>query len=212
VRRGLFAVACLLLVPATGFIETSSGVFSSFFAFNYFYLFALGIAYLLLFTLTGSGQQSLLARVLSSRIWFPLAQLSYSAYLVHPTVLIAAYLFVVEADGGLAAHGAGRGAGAGRLCFGVAAVIYLLVERPAMNARTPIRLDRRRLRLSPGHGAQRFVDRRPPRRSRPARDAGALVPRPIRTASGRVGRRPPAAHRELPRRRPPLRFSTARPT
>jgi len=135
VRRVLFAVACLLLVPATGFVETSSGVFSSFFALNYFYLFALGIAYLLLFTLTGSGQQSLLGRVLSSRIWFPLAQLSYSAYLVHPTVLIAVYLFVLKPTAVSPPLALVAGLGLAVLCFGVAAVIYLLVERPAMNAR-----------------------------------------------------------------------------
>jgi peptidoglycan/LPS O-acetylase OafA/YrhL len=135
VRRVLCGVACLLLLPATGFIETSSGVFSSFFAINYFYLFALGIAYLLLFTLTGSGQQSLVTRLLSARIWFPLAQLSYSAYLVHPTVLIAAYLFVLKPMAVSPPVALVAGLGLAALCFGVAAVIYLLVERPAMNAR-----------------------------------------------------------------------------
>jgi len=135
VRRVLFVAACLLLVPATGFVETSSGVFSSFFAINYFYLFALGIAYILFFTLTGSGQRSLVGRVLSARIWFPLAQLSYSAYLVHPTVLIAAYLFVLKPMAVSPPVALVAGLGLAVLCFLVAAVIYLLVERPAMNAR-----------------------------------------------------------------------------
>lgn len=135
-RRLLLGLALLLLVPATGFIETSGrGVFSTWFAFNSAYLFALGIGYVILFTLTDAGRGSVIGRVLSSRMWYPLAQLSYSAYLVHPTVLIAIYLWVLPPAPVSPPVALGIGVLLACVCFGAAAVLYLLVERPAMNAR-----------------------------------------------------------------------------
>ena len=52
-------------------------------------LFALSVMYIIfyvMFSLKGRG--SLLAKALSSRFLFPLAQLSYSAYLIHPFIII----------------------------------------------------------------------------------------------------------------------------
>jgi peptidoglycan/LPS O-acetylase OafA/YrhL len=135
-RRLLLAGAFLLLVPATGFVETQGrGVFSTYFAFNYFYLFALGIGYIILFTLTDSGRRSLVARVLASRVLFPVAQLSYSAYLVHPTVIIAVYLYVFPPTQIAAPMALVAGVALAIVCFSAAAALFLFVERPAMNAR-----------------------------------------------------------------------------
>jgi peptidoglycan/LPS O-acetylase OafA/YrhL len=135
-RRLLLALALLALVPFTGFVETDGrGVFSTYFALNYFYLFALGIAYIILFTLTDGGKRSVVARFLSSRVWFPIAQLSYSAYLVHPTVILTIYLYVLTPTQVDAATALAVGVGLAVLCFAVAALLYLFVERPAMNAR-----------------------------------------------------------------------------
>jgi peptidoglycan/LPS O-acetylase OafA/YrhL len=135
-RRLLLVVALLLLVPASGIVETSGrGVFSAYFVFNYFYLFSLGIAYIILFTLTESGKRSPVAKLLSSRVWYPIAQLSYSAYLVHPTVIIWAYLTLVEPTRISAPAALVVGVGLTLVCFVAAGVLHLLVERPAMNAR-----------------------------------------------------------------------------
>jgi len=135
-RRLLLAGAFLLLVPATGFVETPGrGVFSTYVAFNYFYLFALGIGYIILFTLTESGRRSLVARVLASRVLFPVAQLSYSAYLVHPTVIIAIYLYVFPPTQITAPLALAAGVALAIVCFAAAAAMFLFVERPAMNAR-----------------------------------------------------------------------------
>jgi peptidoglycan/LPS O-acetylase OafA/YrhL len=136
-RRLLLAIALLLLVPASGFVETSGrGVFSAYFAFNSLYLFALGIGYVVLFTLTEAGKRSIAGRVLSSRALYPLATLSYSAYLVHPTIIIALYTYVVTPTRIAPAAALIAGLAIALVCFGAAAVLYLVVERPAMNARS----------------------------------------------------------------------------
>ena len=52
-------------------------------------LFALSVMYIIFYIMFSlKGQGSLLAKSLSSRFLFPLAQLSYSAYLIHPFIII----------------------------------------------------------------------------------------------------------------------------
>jgi len=52
-------------------------------------LFALSVMYIILYVLfSPKGRGSLLAKSLSSRFLFPIAQLSYSAYLIHPFIII----------------------------------------------------------------------------------------------------------------------------
>lgn len=57
-------------------------------------VFSMAIGYLILYSLCETGK-SWLVRLLSSRIWYPVAQLSYSAYLLHLMVimLFAQYLY-----------------------------------------------------------------------------------------------------------------------
>ena len=136
-RRLLLVLAFLVLIPATGIFETQGrGVLSAYFALNYFYLFSLGIAYIILFTLTDGGKRSLVAKVLCSRVWYPFAQLSYSAYLVHPTLIMAVYFMVLEPTDISAPAALVVGIGLALASFIAAAVLYLLVERPVMDARS----------------------------------------------------------------------------
>jgi peptidoglycan/LPS O-acetylase OafA/YrhL len=93
------------------------------------------VAYVLLYSLhPGDGLSRGVRRVLSLRLWYPVAQLSYSAYLLHPMVLGLGY-------GVLASYGL---LGAPALLFYVlgpllsllaALVLYVVVERPFMNLR-----------------------------------------------------------------------------
>lgn len=107
------------------------------FVVHYPYIFALGVACVLLLTLGEHARRSPLQRILSARIWFPFAQLSYSAYLIHPLV-IAIVIFTtyaptrgpIDTSTALLA-----GVGVSALIFLVAALIYLGVERPIMNLR-----------------------------------------------------------------------------
>jgi len=136
-RTLLLVLAFLVLVPALGIFETDGpGVFSTYFAFNYFYLFSLGIAYIILFTLTEGGKGSLVVKMLSSRVWYPFAQLSYSTYLVHPTLIMAAYLTVLKPTQISAPAALVVGIGLAVASFAAAGVLYLVVERPVMDARS----------------------------------------------------------------------------
>jgi peptidoglycan/LPS O-acetylase OafA/YrhL len=138
-RRLLLGLALFLLVPVNGFVEIPGrGLFSPYVAFNTGYLFALGIGYIILFTLTEAGKRSIGGRLLSSRAWYPLAQLSYSAYLVHPTLIIAFYAYVVTPSQISPPAALVAGLVMAAVCFGAAAVLYLLVERPAMNVRAQL--------------------------------------------------------------------------
>ena len=88
-RRSLWCFSLLLLTayiftPLTGVeanvIETAyiiAGVRN---------IFSLAIGYVILYSLC-IGQNSWLVRCLSSRFWYPIAQLSYSAYLLHLIVI-----------------------------------------------------------------------------------------------------------------------------
>jgi peptidoglycan/LPS O-acetylase OafA/YrhL len=99
------------------------------------YALAAGVAYLLLYSLfPAGGLGALVNRILSARTWYPVAQLSYSAYLLHPMVLDRFY--------GAAAHLGWLGApvpvlyAAGlALSLLAAAAVYLLVEKPLLNLR-----------------------------------------------------------------------------
>ena len=51
------------------------------------YLFSLSIAILMLFLLMKSGNISILNWVFSNRIFYPIAQLAYSLYLIHPLII-----------------------------------------------------------------------------------------------------------------------------
>ena len=60
------------------------------------YLFSAAIAYLLLLSLCATGPGRVLGATLSARLWYPIAQLSYSTYLVHPIVITACYRYLLD--------------------------------------------------------------------------------------------------------------------
>ena len=99
------------------------------------YLFSVAVALVLWAALVRAGIGRWIARGLSLRLWYPIGQLSYSAYLIH--------LIVIE-------QGVGRGllapprsisgfaldvVAVTALTFAASTVLHLAVERPIMNLR-----------------------------------------------------------------------------
>jgi peptidoglycan/LPS O-acetylase OafA/YrhL len=66
-------------------------VLAQVFLASYRYIFAMIVGYLILHMLA-SEKPGLLARALGMRIWKPVANLSYGAYLLHPLVIVAIYM------------------------------------------------------------------------------------------------------------------------
>ena len=102
---------------------------------TYRYVLGVAVAYLLLYSLGAyGGPSSVLHAFLCWRPWYTVAQLAYSAYLLHPIVFVIVYgvlgtarvvalplaLFYVSLP---------------LLSLLVAAVLYLAIERPFMNLR-----------------------------------------------------------------------------
>lgn len=109
------------------------------FVVYYPYVFAIGVACVLLLTLGEHARRSPLQRILSARAWLPFSQLSYSAYLIHPLVIAIVIFTTYEPTRGPIDTPTALLAGLGitALIFVVAALIYLGVERPIMNLRRP---------------------------------------------------------------------------
>ena len=58
-------------------------------------LFSLSVMYIIFYIMFSTkGRGSLLSKVLSSRFLFPVAQLSYSAYLIHPFIIIPVFRYL----------------------------------------------------------------------------------------------------------------------
>src|SRR5262249_13192453 len=68
---------------------------------------------------------------LSSRLWYPVTQLSYSAYLLHPIVL-ARFYGLVAAYGGLSVPEGVFYVVGPAICLAAASALYLFVESPFM--------------------------------------------------------------------------------
>lgn len=108
------------------------------------YVFAAAVAYLLLISLCPSGPGGLLRRVLAARPWYPVAQLSYSAYLLHVIVISVGYATFLRPTVRSTDLSAVAVLGTFVLLTGltllVALPFHLFVERPMMNARPAARL------------------------------------------------------------------------
>jgi peptidoglycan/LPS O-acetylase OafA/YrhL len=94
------------------------------------YLFSLAFACLILLTLSRSSAGRAFARILSVRWFYPLAQLSYGAYLFHPLVIES----FPQPEATYASVGA-LFVKASLLTYALALIVHLAVERPFMNLR-----------------------------------------------------------------------------
>jgi peptidoglycan/LPS O-acetylase OafA/YrhL len=103
------------------------------------YLFSAAIAYLLLISLCSAGPGRVLGAALSARLWYPIAQLSYSTYLVHLIAITACYRYLLNpAELSYPAMLWDL-----LVCLAAsllaALVVYLAIERPFMGLRALLR-------------------------------------------------------------------------
>ena len=103
-------------------------------------LFSLAVALLILTALFPFGIGGMIGRILSSRFFYPISQLSYSIYLVHlPLLVICALL--LRATGNVQELSYGNMfivlAFAMPFIFFFSAILYVLIERPFMKLRRP---------------------------------------------------------------------------
>lgn len=99
------------------------------------YAIGVGVAYLLLYALYPAGTLSRgVGRFLSLRVWYPVAQLSYAAYLLHPIVLSQLYRVVASYDLPGVPQAAFYVIGPG-LSLIAASLLHVFVEKPFMNLR-----------------------------------------------------------------------------
>ena len=98
-------------------------------------VFSLAIGYLILYSLTIQGRNNFIIRCFSGKFWYPIAQLSYSAYLIHLMVvagiainryqdlkpsfmLVISLIFITSL-----------------LSLSLAAIIFITVEKPLLQLR-----------------------------------------------------------------------------
>ncbi len=126
----------LYLVPKTGgnHEQDMSPGYAAVLA-SYRYIFNLFIAGIILYTLTSSGKMSWIAKLLSARILYPIAQLSYSAYLIHPIIIMLSLDVFYN-------NGAPGRLEMGAIFIGIFAVVFLcstmifiIIEKPFINIR-----------------------------------------------------------------------------
>ncbi len=139
IRKCLFALACLAIfsigftrlhAPSPWLINASDLYISGFRQ-----IFSLAFAYLLLSVLLPTGQNSPLSNFLSARCWYPFSQLTYSIYLLHPTLIIFYYRDFVKADSFTVANIFMNISGLLLVSTFLAGLLYLFIERPFLNAR-----------------------------------------------------------------------------
>lgn len=99
------------------------------------YWFAVGATLLLLVTFSTSAIGRALHRLLSLPVWYPLAQLSYSAYLVHPLVIFGLIRGWYHGQPVTPGDVAMIGAMSGALTLAIAFLLTAIVEKPLMALR-----------------------------------------------------------------------------
>jgi peptidoglycan/LPS O-acetylase OafA/YrhL len=98
-------------------------------------LFAFAIGYLLLLTVIPTPAIAPIRRFLSARIWYPIAQLSYGAYLIHTVVVYKAISWIPKPEHLSNWYILEIFAACILLTGAAAALLYLVIERPFMNLR-----------------------------------------------------------------------------
>lgn len=116
-----------------------SSAVTEFFGQSYYvwyrYVFSAAVAYVMLFSLSPLGREMWLGKLLSHKAWYPIAQLSYGAYLIHPMVILLGYLgFLTPIPASMSG-----------IAFNMAVVVavtllfslltYTLIEKPFLNLR-----------------------------------------------------------------------------
>ncbi|BCS34984.1 acyltransferase [Luteitalea sp. TBR-22] len=130
-------LALLLLVGTPLWIDHGSWDRPSGTAFmsTYRYTFSLGVALLLALTFTPHAVGRWLVRALSARPWYPIAQVSYSTYLIHPVVLF----MVIRAQyggGSVTALDILRyGITGAIVTFAIASALFVFIEKPLLDRR-----------------------------------------------------------------------------
>jgi peptidoglycan/LPS O-acetylase OafA/YrhL len=162
----LLSAAALVIIVPTAYFAMSSPLFNDIpvAARKLYYshhrdVFAVCVMFLILAAIHSAGPiGSALRRLLSSRVLYPIAQVSYSLYLVHEMFMLWLFPKTARLFGPmLGAHGtmALAAAIAIVMSFAGAVLLYLFVEQPSMQARTlqrvrafadrqPVKMDRLR--------------------------------------------------------------------
>lgn len=96
------------------------------------YFFSAAVAYLLLFLLSNAPYARLPSRIFTAEMWYPIAELSYAAYLVHPIIIFSCYLLLLNDDPG-PVHFASAVIMSFALTFFSSYWLHKLVERPMRN-------------------------------------------------------------------------------
>lgn len=111
----------------------SSSLWFLFYMSSHHYILAAGIAWIIIVTIKPVGLAQIVSRFLSWKLWYPIAQLSYSTYLVHPMVIIMLYRFwcpntplLVWVTIPISCL----------LSLGASMFMYLFIERPFMDMRS----------------------------------------------------------------------------
>lgn len=149
-RKGLVnalsLLAVVLIVP-TAYFALASPLFASIprWAAELYYshhrdVFSICLMFLILAAIHGSGLVgNALRSIWSARILYPIAQLSYSLYLVHEAVMLWLFPKTAAAWGPSMGNWTALWSAAALsvvLSFAFAAVLYLFVEQPCMRARS----------------------------------------------------------------------------
>ena len=95
---------------------------------------ALAVGYVVLFGLTALASRSWTLRVLRHRAWYPIAQLSYSAYLIHIVVMLVGFRLLPLPSGSQASMLLYI-PGFTLVTLALACLMFLLIERPFMRLR-----------------------------------------------------------------------------
>jgi peptidoglycan/LPS O-acetylase OafA/YrhL len=106
---------------------------------SFYTVFAIATGFIVLMTLTDHPAGAWLRRCLSLRIWYPVGQLAYSIFLIHPVCILIIYAAFAEALSASVWARIGCSLLAAAASVLVATVMYLFVERPFMNARQAAR-------------------------------------------------------------------------
>lgn len=135
-------IVVLLSIPLFGsyFSQLQNEWFSVFFQSIHRTLFGVGIACLILCVSRTDGLSSIINRLLSARVFYPIAQLSYGIYLIHlPITFIASSITYKVMSGFGYSHPAllifPVAIACLCICLVISSCLFVLIEKPFLNMR-----------------------------------------------------------------------------